>query len=159
METATFDLIEEYQSEDIMSLNHSYLTYTTLKALGNYDTQYSIMPELEFELVFGRAKPDVSICNKMTINWFDDVVRPKEPPIVAIEILSPKQGLADLTDKFKIYFPSGVQSIWVIIPTFREIQIITPDLDYISFQKKGLLKDPVTGFEMSLDVVFGNSLL
>ena len=145
---------DAYQTEDVMSVNHSYLTYTLTKALSRYDQQYNIMPELEFELATGRVKPDIVICHKIRINWFNDIIRLTEPPLVAIEILSPRQALADLTDKFQLYFPAGVLSVWVLIPAFREIHVVTPDYNTISFQKTGLLKDPASGLELNLDEVF-----
>ncbi len=153
MEANNLDL-DAQQTEDVMSVNHSYLTYTLTKALSRYDQQFSIMPELEFELPTGRVKPDIAICNKLRINWLNDTIRLSEPPLVAIEILSPRPALSDLTDKFKMYFPAGVQSVWVLIPAFREIHIVTPDYNTISFHKTGLLRDPATGLELDLDETF-----
>ncbi len=98
MELNNLDL-DAHQTEDVLSVNHSYLTYTLTKALSRYDQQFSIMPELEFELTTGRVKPGIAIRKKLSINWFNDTIRFAEPPLVAIEILSPRQALADLTDK------------------------------------------------------------
>ena len=105
MEKAVLEL-EEFQTEDIMSYNHAKITYRLTKILSQYDEQYDILPELEFELSFGRAKPDVDICKPNKINWLRDIIRPTHPPLIAIEILSPRQALTDLTDKWlDVYFP------------------------------------------------------
>ena len=55
MEAAVLE-IEDFQSEDIMSINHSQLSGNLIIALAKYRKQYSIMPELEFELDYGRVK-------------------------------------------------------------------------------------------------------
>ncbi len=69
METAPFDLIEEYQSEDIMSLNHSKLIHRLSVALDRYEETYDILPELELELTTGKCKPDVAIYNNLPVDW------------------------------------------------------------------------------------------
>ncbi len=53
---------EDGQTEDIMSYNHARLTYRLTKSFSRYDAKYDILPELEFELSYGRAKPDIAIC-------------------------------------------------------------------------------------------------
>lgn len=68
MEESSVDLIEEFQTEDIIapanrSYNHAKLTYRLSKSFGRYDEKFDILPELEFELSHGRAKPDVAVCH------------------------------------------------------------------------------------------------
>lgn len=154
METPPFDLIEEFQTEDIMSYNHAKITYRLAKTLSRYDDKYDILPELEFELSHGRAKPDVAICKMGKTNWLKDIIRPSDAPLLAIEILSPRQALSDLTDKaLDIYFPSGTPVVWVIIPHFKQITIMTSaSQDTIT---SGVLLDKNTGIEVSLDSIFG----
>jgi Uma2 family endonuclease len=151
---ATISELEEYQTEDVMSVNHSYLTFHLSLLLANYRNQYSIMPELEFDLTAGRAKPDISICKPLKIDWKHDVVRLSETPISVIEILSPRQAFTDLTDKvYDIYFPSGVKTCWIIIPTIRTITLFTVDDEKTITE--GIIKDPVTGIELDLAEIFG----
>ena len=69
-----------------------------------------------------------------------------------MEILSPTQGLKDLTDKFAVYF-GEVKSYCVLIPNFKTIHIITPDLQVSTFVE-GIAKDKATGIELSVDVIF-----
>ncbi len=149
------DTIEEFHTEDIMSYNHAKLTYRLTKNLSRYDEQYDILPELEFELVHGRAKPDVAVCQPGKINWLRDVIRPTTPPLLAIEILSPRQALSDLTDKaLDIYFPSGVPVVWVIIPHFKQVNVLTP-VQQETFTT-GLLHDTGTGIELDLSYLFAD---
>ncbi|WP_373516017.1 Uma2 family endonuclease [Persicitalea sp.] len=154
METAYHDLIEEYHSEDIMSVNHSKLIHRLSVALDRYDNQYDILPELELELSTGKCKPDVSIFNNLDVDWLNDVIFYSQPPIIAVEILSPRQALTELTDKaYKQYFPAGVQSVWLVIPVLQNVYILLPDGSKQIFAD-GVLEDPVTGFELDLNYVF-----
>jgi Uma2 family endonuclease len=145
--------IEEFQTEDVMSYNHSKITYRLAKTLSRYDEQYDILPELEFELQYGRVKPDIAICKQGKIDWLRDIIRPTVPPLLAIEILSPRQALSDLTDKaLDIYFPSGTNTVWIIIPHFKQVTIMTPNnQEIVTF---GKLADKITNIEISLDTIF-----
>lgn len=153
METPQYDLFEEFQTEDVMSYNHAKLTYRLTKSLGQYDEQFDILPELEFDLSHGRAKPDVAICQPGKANWLKDVIRPTNPPLIAIEILSPRQALSDLTDKaLDIYFPSGVTTVWVIIPQFKQITVLTPAQQDVFTD--GIVRDAPTGIQLDLSLLF-----
>jgi Uma2 family endonuclease len=112
METQAIEITEvETVLEEVISLNHSRLTYRISVLLSAYEEKYDIMPELELELSSGRAKPDVAIFPKLTIDWNEDIIRYTHPPITAIEILSPTQAFDSLTAKIrKVYLPGGVLS-------------------------------------------------
>ena len=143
----------ESQTEDVMSYNHAKITYRLAKSLGRYDERYDILPELEFELPYGRAKPDISICLLGKADWLRDVIRPTQPPLLAIEILSPRQALSDLTDKaLDVYFPSGTPAVWIIIPHFKQINVMIPDGEKTF--TSGLVTDESTGIELSLEELF-----
>ncbi len=106
-----------------------------------------------FDLSNGRAKPDTSICNINKINWLRDVIGPTQPPLIAIEILSPRQALSDLTDIWlDVYFPSGVATVWVIIPQFKQITVFTA-LGQRNIYT-GILKDDPTGISLDLAELF-----
>ncbi|AQG81932.1 Uma2 family endonuclease [Spirosoma montaniterrae] len=154
METKQPAIFEEYVSEDITSLNHSKLIHRLSVALDRYEETYDIMPELELELSTGKCKPDVAIFPNLPLDWLNDVIYYNQPPIIAIEILSPKQALTELTDKaYKQYFPAGVQSVWLIIPTLRIVQTLLPD-GSMQTHTSGTLHDPVTGVEVDLGYLF-----
>lgn len=154
METNQFDFIEEYQSEDVMSLNHSRIINRVSVALSRYDDEYDVFPELELELASGKCKPDVAVYKNLPADWFNDIMYFNQPPIIAVEVLSPKQAVTDLTDKaYKQYFPAGVQVVWIIIPTLRIVQALLPD-GSIQTWSSGLMTDPVTGMELNLGYLF-----
>lgn len=155
METPQSELLDEFQTEDVMSYNHAKLTYRLAKSMSRYDETFDILPELEFELSHGRAKPDIAVCPLGKANWLRDIIRPSTPPLLAVEILSPRQALSDLTDKaLDVYFPSGVPVVWVIIPHFGQLTVLTPAQK--STHTSGVVRDPNTGIELDLEKLFAN---
>ena len=154
METPFHDLIEEYHSEDIMSLNHSRLIHRISVALDRYGEEYDVFPELELELSTGKCKPDICVYPKMPYDWLNDVIYFKKPPVLAIEVLSPKQGLSDITDKVtKIYFPAGVETVWIVVPGLQLIQVMTSDGKRLT-STEGVLIDPITNIELDTSYIF-----
>ena len=159
METAVLEL-EEFQTEDIIgptyrSLNHSRIINRLCVALDKYDANFDTFPELELELVTGKCKPDVCIYPNLPVDWYNDTIYYTDSPLVAVEILSPKQALTDLTDKaFKQYFPAGVQVVWIIVPLFRTIQVLLPNGDLQTISGNGIMKDPITNIEIDLKSIF-----
>nr|GFD52480.1 hypothetical protein [Tanacetum cinerariifolium] len=100
MNTQAVEIIEiEVPLEKVMSLNHSRLIHRISVALLPYEDQYDILPELEFELAAGRLKPDVAITLRQQYNYRRDVLRVLEPPVTAIEIISPTQAFDALVEK------------------------------------------------------------
>jgi Uma2 family endonuclease len=138
------------------SKNHGKIQARLTRALLNkYLDKYDVESEVSLELTSGKATPDVIISEPTVDDWMNDEIRVTTPPITAIEILSPKQGLDDIKDKIKdIYFKAGVKSAWLIIPTFQTIYIMTPDLKVQTFIE-GIVKDPATGIEINMTDIFG----
>lgn len=155
METKAVEITEiETPLEETRSLNHSRLTYRISLQLAKYDAQYDIMPELELELAAGRAKPDICIFKNLVFNWEEDIIRYTEAPITAIEILSPTQAFDELTNKIrKVYFPSGVQSAWIVVPSIQAIHLFLPNQPVKIFTQ-GSIIDPVCQVEIGLSEIF-----
>ena len=155
MERRAVEITEiETPLQETGSLNHSRLTYRLCVLLAAYEAQYDILPELELELLAGRAKPDVSVYGNLTFDWEEDVVRYTVPPITAIEILSPTQAFDELVSKIrKVYFPGGVQSAWLVVPTIKAVHLFTPDQPVQIFTQ-GAFTDPATGIGLNLADIF-----
>jgi Uma2 family endonuclease len=155
METKAVEITEiETPLEETMSLNHSRLTYRISVSLAPYDQQFDIMPELELELTSGRAKPDISIFRNLTFDWEEDIIRYTQPPITAIEILSPTRAFDELTGKIrKIYFPGGVQSAWLVVPTIKAVHVFVPNQP-VKIYTEGSVIDPATGISLQLSDIF-----
>jgi Uma2 family endonuclease len=138
----------------LLSVNHSRTVQRISTYLERYDDLYDILPELEMKLNGKPVKPDVSVYPNLPEDWDTDVIFITEPPIVAVEVLSPKQAMSDITDKINnIYFPGGVKSVWIIVPLLQTITIRTPDGKKMTFSE-GIIKDPVTNIEMPFEQIF-----
>jgi len=155
MSTQVIEVIEtEIPLEETMSFNHSKLTYRLSVLLSAYEGQYDIMPELEFDLSAGRAKPDVAILTKSVHNWEKDIIRYPHPPLTAIEILSPTQSFDSLLLKIReVYFPSGVESAWIVMPSVKTIYLFMPEQPP-QIIASGTLSDPATGVELEVAAIF-----
>ena len=154
METNLLDYSEAPESENRMSLNHSRIINRIGVALDKYDDKYDVFPELELELSTGKCKPDVSIYENLPSDWYNDIIFYTQPPIIAVEILSPKQAFTELTNKaFQQYFPAGVQVVWLVIPTTRIVQALLPD-GSVQTWANGTMRDPITGMAIDLAYLF-----
>lgn len=155
MQTQAVEIIEtEVMLEEAWSLNHSRLINRLTVLLSAYEEQYDILPELEFELSTGRLKPDVAILPRLTYDWEVDVIRFPNPPITAIEILSPTQSFDSQVTKIRqLYFPGGVQSAWLVVPTVRTIYLFLPG-QASTVIANGTLRDPASQVELAMDAIF-----
>jgi len=75
-----------------------------MAALLRFADRYDILPELSLELMGNRLMPDICVMPKSPVDWSKDSIRVTEPPLLAIEIVSPKQPLSDVIDKKEEYF-------------------------------------------------------
>jgi Uma2 family endonuclease len=149
------EIDEQYEVEKIgLSKNQSRIKAHFIHVLTTqYDEQYDILAQVSLQFKETHI-PIISIFPLMEYDWSEDEIRLSTPPITTIEIISPKQALTDVTDKiYKDYFPSGVQSAWVVIPTLRSIHILLPDQSILTFTS-GKLHDPVTNIEIEVGAIF-----
>ncbi|MEM6317526.1 MAG: Uma2 family endonuclease [Bacteroidota bacterium] len=163
MVTEEFEQVSEpavqYQRErnkPMPSKKHSAIqTLLGAALVVKYKKKYQIYSELSLFMPDVKpAVPDLCIFPKEQLNLLDDEIIVSDVPITVIEILSPKQGIDDIKDKFfTIYFPAGVQSAWLIIPTLRSVHVFTPDKKFVSFHS-GKLMDKACDVELELDDFF-----
>ena len=105
------------------SVNHSYTQSMLNAALVITLKQYSVFTELSIEIEGKEYVPDICVYSKRKINPFHDIIKMKELPLLAIEILSPTQIIQELIDKIEIYLIAGVQSCWLVIPATCAVTI------------------------------------
>jgi Uma2 family endonuclease len=155
MDTQAVEIIEtEIVLEEAMSLNHSRLIGRLTVLLSAYEEQYDILPELEFELITGNLKPDVAVLPRQAYDWEEDIIRFPLPPLTAIEVLSPTQAFDAVASKIrKLYFPAGVESAWLVVPSIKTIHLFLPGQP-VTTVSTGILHDPATGVKLELAAVF-----
>ena len=137
-----------------MSVNHSKVIHRLSVALDRYSEQFDVLPEVELKLNGKPVKPDVSVFPRLPEDWDNDIIFYTQPPIIAIEIQSPKQATTEITAKMnEIYFPAGIQSVWIIIPPLRLVFIQTPNGKKLTYTE-GVVLDPVTAIEVPFHSLF-----
>lgn len=136
------------------SKNHGRLQARLSWALlAKYGETFDVQSETSLRLTTGDFVPDISIFPFEESDWLDDEVRVSEAPLGVIEILSVTQGIQELVDKLDVYFEAGVQSCWIVLPTFRTIHVFSGKHDYKTFTE-GTLHDEKLNVEIDVDVIF-----
>jgi len=158
-EFATLDRIEE--TNDQRSYNHSTVQ-ANLAFLFKRIGQYSVSIELSLDisqfqaahLQFGNEiKPDVCIYPKRRLSRPYDILKMVEMPLVAVEILSPKQGAYEILEKFEVYFALGVKSCWLVDPTTEIVAVYTAFDQHQTFSTGEIIDDKV-GIRIPLAQIF-----
>lgn len=154
MELVTdFSAYELDRGKPMPSKNHGKLQFRIAKAIAdNTGERFDIMTEVSLALS-RPVVPDIALFSQEPSDWLEDEIRVTTPPLCAIEIISPTQGNQELIDKLDIYFAAGVQSCWIVIPTFRLINVFTAKHDYKAFIT-GELYDEKLDIRINLDYIF-----
>ncbi|WP_435354094.1 Uma2 family endonuclease [Emticicia sp. SJ17W-69] len=151
------DVEAEYlldRGKPVPSKNHSRLeSRLSFLMTRDYENTYDTFVELSLELSTGKATPDLCLFKPEPSDWLEDEIRVKNTPLGVIEIVSPKQSTQDLVDKLDTYFGAGVQSCWIVIPTFKMINIFHAKHEYKTYMT-GELFDEKLGIRLNLEEVF-----
>ncbi|MCP4702526.1 MAG: Uma2 family endonuclease [Gammaproteobacteria bacterium] len=162
---------DECQQDEIQklgSLNHSFIQAQLIGQLLK-DERFTTLVELSLDInqtdlsQFGikakeELKPDVCIYPKKGVrfNKSRDVLRMPDMPLLAIEVLSPKQGIDDILTKFHAYFSLGVKSCWLVIPANESITVYsTPDDLKLFGRDDTEVVDEVADIHLPVQNVFG----
>lgn len=115
--------------------------------------QFSIYNELTLTIAGLDYTPDISVYPREPADYRHDETKRAEPPLVAIEILSPSQSEQETVEKAEIYLRHGVKSCWIVSPPLRTVTILLPDGRQEVFHR-GSVKDPAVELGADLDRVF-----
>ncbi|MEM7537856.1 MAG: Uma2 family endonuclease [Chloroflexota bacterium] len=137
------------------SYNHSYLTSQIVGHLykQNNENKYNIHMELTLDINGTDYIPDIAFYEKQPVNFVRDSVKTQTMPILSIEILSLKQSVNDIIDKFEIYFQAGIQSCWLVIPPTQTISVYH-DTQKASSYSTGKVIDSAIDLDINIDDIF-----
>ncbi|MCB1920549.1 MAG: Uma2 family endonuclease [Candidatus Competibacteraceae bacterium] len=76
-----------------------------------------------------------------------------ERPLMVVEILSPKQGVNEVTEKIEVYLRAGIKSCWMVIPPVKTI-VIFHDINKPVFYSSGTLTDWILNMEIPVEEIF-----
>lgn len=153
--------IEDQEFDDVGSYNHSMVQANmayVLKRLG----KYSVFSELSLDAssidtdklgVAKELKPDACIYPKRRLSLPLDILRMTEMPLLVVEIVSPRQGLFGIMQKFVAYFALGVRSCWLIDPVQGTVSVYTSPTTFELF-KDGDVKDTVLEIVVPISDIF-----
>jgi Uma2 family endonuclease len=113
------------QDEAMPSLNHSYTCIQILRQLLQNE-DIAPLPELTLDIGKGLT-PDISVFPKEQIqpNFFRDVSRFPQLPVLAIEVISSSQTIQELLEKAAQLVKAGINTVWTIEPHSRSVFVTT----------------------------------
>lgn len=157
------NLDEAEEFINVGSFNHGYLmvrlgvlfdrldTYTTV---GELSLDVSGVDLSKFDLkTREEIKPDLCLYPKRGLSQPKDILKMREMPLLAVEILSPKQGLYDIVEKFRLYFELGIRSCWLVEPVLRTVTVYSAGDEWQTFTS-GDIVDATLNIRITLDKLF-----
>lgn len=119
------DTVLEEQVEKMPSLNHSYVCAQIMKQLLQND-EIQPLPELTLDIDKGLT-PDISVFPKAKVhpNFFEDVLKIQQLPLLAIEVVSSSQSVQEILAKAVLLVNAGVSTVWAIEPYGRSVFVIS----------------------------------
>lgn len=149
----TYTEYERERGKPVPSVNHSRLQIRLSVAFFRYEPEYTVLSELALELNEHRCTPDLCVYPRINVDFQEDVVRMTEPPLLAVEILSPTQGQQDVMDRINDMLEAKVESCWLVQPVTETITLFTGD-EKPTTVSAGTLRDPVTEIEVDVSDLF-----
>ncbi len=149
--------LEFMEKKIVGSRNHSYVQACLIIALSKLG-KFILFTELSLEINAKEYKPDVC-AYPLEYNLSSlarDVLKVQEMPLLAIEVLSPRQSIETIMEKFDLYFQAGVKSCWLVIPSAHTVSVYRSLDDVESFSNAEIV-DQTLQINLSLKTVFGQT--
>ena len=115
-------------------------------------TDYAVYSELTIVVDGEEYKPDLCAYSYRDVDWKHDVVRTTELPLLAIEIVSPRQTIQEVVEKIDLYLKAGIQSCWLIVSYPRTITIYSGPTEQVF--TSGDLIDKTLNIKIAIQDVF-----
>jgi Uma2 family endonuclease len=155
--------------EKMPSRNHSLIVGRITGLLFN-DKRFTVMPELSLDTSPIELKqfnlhtkdeliPNISIYQK-TIDLSEplDELKMTDMPALAIEVLSPRQGMNDIIAKFQAYFALGIKSCWLVMPAIKSITVYSQPNQHKTFDiNDDEVIDEMMDIHLFIRQIFGKS--
>jgi len=99
--------------------------------------------------------PDICVYSNKVKRKRRDVLRMVEMPLLAIEVVSPQQGIEEVLTKFDAYFALGVKSCWLVVPSMEVLDIYSqPDKHHTFDLKDTEIIDEVLDIKLPFPDIF-----
>lgn len=133
---------------------HSVVQTNLILALSPHRTEYTTLSELTLRLGERDVTPDIAIYRDLDVDFTQDELQMTDPPLVAVEIASPTQGMQDLIDTIRFLLAHGMPSCWLVQPQLRTITVFTEGGAEPKTYSEGTVTDPITDITVDLADVF-----
>jgi Uma2 family endonuclease len=156
MKTVPVLASDEIQEDKPMpSRNHARAAHNLGVQLERFKDRFVICDQLSLNLNGWQTIPDLCVFprGELATDWLSDDDEVKQPPLLVVEILSPKQNLQPLVDKIREFVRHGVKSCWLVEPATRVISVFPASGGSRAFTE-GILRDESIGIEVPLAEVF-----
>ena len=150
---STFSNYEQERGKPQPGVLHSVVQTNLLRQLVQFKPALIPLSELTLRLGDRDLTPDISVYTDFDVDYTRDETQATDPPLLAIEISSPTQGIQGLIEKIRFLLQHGVQLCWLIQPQLRTVTVFTGEMDSATHDR-GVLTDPATDIEVDLDDVF-----
>ncbi len=82
---------------------------------------------------------------------------PEVPPNLVVEVKSPSVSLSEVHDKAMMWISYGVETVWLVLPDSRSVDVYRAGVDIVSVTEPNQLSglDVLPGFNCSLEEIFG----
>jgi Uma2 family endonuclease len=125
MMTEELEIVEQVEeTEEMPSLNHSIICADIAEQI-YANKQVKALPELTLDIGKG-ITPDLCIYerDKIKADFWKDITRYTEMPVLAIEVISQSQNIQDLLEKAEMLIKNGVKSVWTVEPYTRTVFVM-----------------------------------
>jgi Uma2 family endonuclease len=160
--------LENEIDEDIKmgSLNHG-IVQSQITGLFFTDKRFRAISQLSLDssqidlTPFGiKAKkeliPDICVYPNTVKRKRRDVLRMSEMPLLAIEVVSPQQGIEEILAKIDAYFALGIKSCWLVVPSMEVLDIYSqPDQHHTFDLGDAEIIDEVLDIKLPIQEIFG----
>lgn len=137
------------------SKNHGFIqTKLAIEISLSCSEKYDIASEVNVVINKKIKIPDLAIFAEASYTPGHDEINVTEIPVGVVEILSPKQSMADLITKSYEYFDAGVKSYWLVLPEVKTIFVYHAPNEYEAYVKTDILKDINLEIELDIAKVF-----
>lgn len=107
------------------SFNHSYICAQIMRQL-LLDESLQPMPDLALDIENGMS-PDISVFRKEDVkpNFFEDTLKAKTMPVLAVEVMGLHQSVQEMLDRAKLLLKAWVKAVWIVEPYARSVFILS----------------------------------
>jgi len=162
MREMTLLVDEEQEFDDMGSYNHSTVQ-ANLAFLLKRLSKYSVSIELSLDSssldpvrfkVKDELIPDVCIYPKRDLSIPFDILKMDDMPLLAIEVLSPRQFSSSLLEKFNAYFTLGIKSCWLVDPITHTVHVYSNITHWRTFAMDEVINDQVLDIQIPVAEIF-----